>query len=222
MKRHAKYLILSAALLAATSVMAQEGNKPEPPYRFEFGVSISAYPTFALDYHTKGRFTLGSYHEPNMHSDDYLSFLYGDHRGPVRSTGNIQLEGSVYLKPWLVQSLNVGFTQVWSPRIDNVEGTKLGTDYGIGVSFLPELKLIANRRHAVRFFCSVAVGTGFYMGNGFEMMRIHDKYPSSIHQRLEFEWVPVGIMIGRKYNLYANIGIGTAYIGGRTGLTYRF
>lgn len=220
-KLHFKYLILAAALLTAPSVMAQE-EKPEPPYRFEFGVSISGYPTFALDYYKKGVFTIGAYHWIDGHQDDYFSYIYGDHRGPIHCTGNIQFEGSVYLEPWLVQSLNVGFIQFWNPRIDNASGAKEGEDYGIGISLMPELKLIANRRHAVRFFCSLAVGTSFYMGSGFENMRSHDKHPSAVHQRLELEWVPVGIIIGRKFNFYANFGIGTAYMGGRTGLTYRF
>jgi hypothetical protein len=111
---------------------------------------------------------------------------------------------------------------MWSTSIDNVSGSSIGSKYGMGISLLPELKFIANRRHDFRFFCSFALGTGFYMGSGFDLMRSRDSHPSSVHQRVEFEWVPLGIMVGRKCYFYANLGIGTAYIGARAGVAYRF
>ena len=217
-KRH--IVAFAAVLLAATAAVAQ--NKSELPYRYEFGVSFSAHPELACDYYKKGAFIIGDVSPREDRQDDYLAYLYGDHRSYLYSLGSINFEGSIYLKPWLIQSFNVGFVQMWSSRIDNMTSERSGSDYGMGITLLPELKLITNRRHAFRVFCSFALGTGFYMGSGFDNMRRYDRFPSAIHQRLEFEWVPVGIMIGRKCYFYANAGLGTAYIGGRAGVAYRF
>lgn len=218
-----RYCIACVAALAfALSAPAQ--GKPEPPYKYEIGVSLSGLPVFPLHYLEKGRFTFGAYHDDirGKHSDDYLEYIYGDHRGPIYGTGSVQFEGSVYLQPWLVSTLNVGIGQYWGSRIDNRTHQKTGNTYGLSLTFLPELRLILNRRHAVRFFSSIAGGTGFYMGDGFDKMRSYDAHPSGIHQRWELEWVPLGIMIGRKYNFFANFGIGSVYMGGRMGVSYRF
>ena len=210
-------LILAAVLLSAPAFAQKE---PESPFRYELGVSFSAQPQLAFDYYKKGAFTIGDAGGPS-NPEDLLEYLSGDHRGYLYSTGNIAFEGSVYLTPWLVQTLNISILQMWSTT-DDANGSGAGSNYGMGISLLPELRFIANRRHDFRFFCSLALGTGFYMGRGFELMRSHDNHPSSVHQRVEFELVPLGIMAGRKCNFYANLGIGTAYIGGRTGVTYRF
>lgn len=204
----------------AVALSASAQGKPELPYKYEFGVSLSGSPTLALDFYNKGRFTIGVY--PESHANDYLDYIYGTHRGPIHGIGTVSFEGSYYLTPWLVSTLNLGFGEYWNAVLDNRDERKVGEEFGTTLTLLPELKLILNRRHAVRFFSSVACGTSLYMGSGFAKMSKYDKHPSSIHQRLDLEWVPLGIMVGRKCYFYANIGIGSVYIGGRTGLAYRF
>lgn len=73
------------------------------------------------------------------------------------------------------------------------------------------------QKPAFRLYSSAGVGLGYY--SGFKTMSEGSR---SLIQEFEMELVPMGFSLGEKWFWFGELGLGTQYIGARSGVGFRF
>lgn len=143
------------------------------------------------------------------HSD--VSSLYRDYYGPLYTTGNVGAEFDWALKKWLTVSAGAYFTGFWASKYDGFTGNRMRDDSGVAVSLMGTVRFTYLNRKFVQMYSGLAAGA-FIIGSNAGDMK------GSLH----FQLIPLGISVGNRVFGFAEIGVGTLYMGGNIGLGYRF
>lgn len=155
------------------------------------------------------RYPISNYYFENV-SGVSLASYYGSKFGTVYTCGVINVGVDVRLLKWLAVSADVNCTPVWCDVKDR-EGEKIGREAGASLTLLPAAKFYYLRRPVISLYGSAGVGLGAVINSPERKMCF------------ECQFVPFGFELGRnKWFWYAEIGFGSAYCGGRTGIGYRF
>ena len=207
------FLLASIALvLTATAAKGQDSDEMVVSIRG----AISGSPITAKDYFARSY----SYNYYNS-----LSTYYGDYYGPSYTSGAITLGADIRLLKWFAIGLDINTTPIWHDRYHK-DDSKVARETGVALTILPMAKFYYFRRPIVMLYGRLGMGFGKY----FNFSSLQYNYRDSngarhfVDESFKFEaqFVPFGIEVGKKVFWYAELGVGTVYIGGQTGIGYRF
>ena len=146
-----------------------------------------------------------------------LLFMLGEYpdsgytAGPVKTVGVFAADFDVKMKKWLTLGAKVSYRNTWrelSATIDGIEYTDV--DRMQGFSVMPTVKFTTGYDSLFRYYATLGLGAGMDLSNGAS-----DGFCA-------FQFTPVGIAIGKKLSWYFEMGLGQAYTGMLTGLSWRF
>lgn len=201
MKRTILILIL---LTSAFAMSAQDHNEQELPHRYEVRLGWSGYPV-GDDNQFVGVNNHGFYSY-----DHSISDIFSEYDGTTYMTGNIVGEFNIHFKKWFTFSLGFAANGIWKDVYSSQTDQKLRRENGWTATVLPQARFNWVRQEIVKVYSSV--GAGIRAGSFDEREDI----------LLAGQIVPIGINVGKKVFGFAELGIGTVYIGGMFGVGYRF
>lgn len=204
---------MRAAGAGGAGVSCKNGKKTEIP-DYEVRVGWGGYPIAdAVFFYGGPLFAAGDF---APHYPSSLEDIYRDYRGPAYMTGIISAEFDFNFKRWFALTLGLGFNGIYQNTYDPVTDRKTGQNSGVSVTFLPEARFNWVNRRLVRMYS--AVGLGLSVGSLYE--RDYGRSDTMIYP--VFQITPVGISVGRGVYGFAELGVGTQYIGGAAGVGIRF
>lgn len=205
MKSFLKTLMLTALLIAGASISAgaqQAGND-----RFEVRLGISGYPLMPALENSLGRTpVLLGYYKYIYSEAPSIDELYQDRDGAHYTAGNIGAEFAWNAKRWLAVCASAYVTPFWADMYDGQTHARKGRKAGASFSGLVSVRFNYFNRPNVRLYS--AVGTGFYL----------DKEATNF----QFQVVPFGVSFGGRVFGFAELGIGSLFLGGNIGIGYKF
>lgn len=199
-------------LLISFSAPAEDFNRLQVSVRGAIsGTPLTAQNYFKADY--------------NYNYDNRLANYYGDYYGPSYTCGAITLGVDVRILKWMSVGLDINVTPIWHDKFHKND-IKAYRETGTALTFLPMAKFYYFRRPSVMLYGRAGIGFGKYINYS----RLKYDYRDDNGRRIfvdksfkpEIQLVPFGIELGKKVFWYAEIGFGTVYIGGQTGIGYRF
>ena len=199
-----KYLAAFAAavVLSIFSLDARSGKKEELPFKYEARLGWCGYPT-------GDDLNFASGHNP-FYSSHPIKDLFADYDGPTYMTGNIMAEMDFHFRKWFTLAVGVAANGIWKDKYDALTDKLKGRESGFTLTVLPQARFTWVSRDIVRLYSSVGLGL---TGGSFD-----DRSETVIAAQA----VPVGITVGKRLFGFAEVGIGTVYIGGMFGIGYRF
>lgn len=213
-----KRLILSA--LAVVSVLQagaqdwRELRKQEFldnfPYKYEVRLGWSGYPILeAANFPNGGGLFFVDY-DTSPYNNASLENMYGTYQGPEYMTGLISGELSIHFRRWFTLAVEAGFNGMWGRVYDKSDGSLARHTRGISFTVIPHARFYwANTKNA-RFYSGIGLGLG-----AGQYDRDFAVYPA-------FQFSPIGFTVGRKIFAFGETSLGTAYLGGKFGIGYRF
>lgn len=174
-------------------------------------LGLSGSPLVAGKYYTDGGTARSTY--------GTMSSIYEDYMGPITTTGTIIAGVDIKLNRVVAISVDLGVNTIFSENFSGVTNQKIGTSYGVAAYLFPKAKLYYFDRTLIRMYGTIGVGIGKYFG-----------YPSSTSSsqlfknpmKLEAQAVPFGIEVGKKVFGFAEIGVGTIFMGVHAGVGLKF
>lgn len=140
-----------------------------------------------------------------------VSNFYEDFYGPLYTTGNIGAEFDWVLKKWMTVSAGAYFTGFWADRYNGMTGSLMRKENGVAVSLVGTIRFTYLNRRYVQLYSGVSAGAFVIGANTGE-----------VGGMIHVQGIPIGVSVGRKVFGFAEVGIGTMYMGGNIGLGYRF
>ncbi len=200
--------IIAGALLLCTGWSAK--GEDFDGMQISVRAGLGGSPVAAQNYYKNGNYSFdgySTYYYPYYYP---LSVYYGDYYGPAYTSGAINIGVDFRVIEWLGVGVDVNTTPIWHDKY-NKDGAKIGHNTGVSLSILPMVTFYYFRRPVIMLYGRVGMGFGYYFN-----------YPGNNNFKFEIQAVPFGFELGRKVFWFAEFGIGTAYIGGQTGIGYRF
>lgn len=162
--------------------------------------------------------------------DAGLSEIYGEYNGITKSTGAFCFGADYQLARWFSFSLDLSAAFVWHDIYNGISRQKTGSRTGAVLCLLPQAKLVFLNRPSVRIYGKFGLGIVKYLGFDkrnweYDYDYDYDDPPLCyVDNSLVpgFQWVPVGVEVGKKFFGFAETGIGTLYKGISAGVGYKF
>ena len=180
------------------------------PFKYEVSLGWSGYPILD-DYMWGGGWGCQACQDmAALHQTNNLAHLYRTVNAGEYMTGLISGEFSVHFKRWFTLSVEAGVNGIWGSWINKLNGEVVKKRHGAVVSLIPDAQFNWLNRKNIRLYSSVGAGlsVGAYDGDV-------KAYPTG-------QLTPIGITAGRKIFFFAEQSIGSAYMGGKAGVGYRF
>ena len=180
-----------------------------------------AVPSYTMASFAEGQDYLRSW---PMETGTPISEIYADYNGPTYSTGAFCLGAEYMVARWFAVSADLSVTPVWHDLYSSITEQKTGTRSGVAFCLVPQAKFVFLNRPWVRLYGKFGIGVVKYFG--FDMRNKKsfnfDVVYSDNSFNAGFQWVPLGIEVGRKFFGYAEAGVGTLYRGISAGVGYKF
>ena len=146
---------------------------------------------------------------------DLLNLVYlmgedpygGTSYGPMKTVGVFSADFDFKIKNWLSVGAKVNYRNSWRD-MTTMKGTSI--DRLQALSFMPTARFTTGFDSKFRYYAMVGLGIGA------------DLSTDSHRCMAAFQFTPVGIAVGKKISWYLELGLGHAYNGYITGLTWRF
>lgn len=131
--------------------------------------------------------------------------------GPVKTAGIFSADFDFRMKRWLVLGAKVNYRNSWRDKSSMVDGLEINSiDRMQTLSVMPIVKFTTGFDSIFRYYATLGLGVGADLSTG----------ANNCFTALQF--TPVGIAIGKKISWYLELGIGYAFTGYMTGLSWRF
>ena len=180
------------------------------PYKYEVTLGWAGYPIADGLFWGNG-FGCEICREMNMMQDmGYLNYLYRTVNGGEYMTGLVSGEFNIHFKRWFTLSVEAGVNGLWGRHYNRIDGSIAEKMRGASVTVLPHAQFNWLNRKNVRLYSSLGLGL-----TGGRYHKESYAYPA-------FQLTPFGITAGNKVFFFAEQSIGTAYLGGKFGVGYRF
>ena len=127
--------------------------------------------------------------------------------GPMKTAGIFSADFDFKMKKWLSVGAKVNYRNSWRD-MTTIEGTSI--DRLQALSVMPTAKFTTGFDSRFRYYAMVGVGAGV------------DISTDSQRCFAAFQFTPVGIAVGKKISWYLEFGLGHAYNGFITGISWRF
>lgn len=203
-------------LIVSLSAFAQDmSNEREEkfrekfPYKYEVRLGWSGYPILeANNFPNRGR----SYYEDiDIGYNKYaLNDLYGTYQGAEYMTGLISGEFSIHFRRWFTLAVEAGFNGMWGYVYHKTDGSLARKTSGVSFTVLPHARFYWLNCKNIRFYSGVGLGVGL------------GQYDKDFAAYPAFQLSPVGFTAGREFFFFGETSLGTAYLGGKFGVGYRF
>lgn len=198
-------LVLFLLLQGVGNAGAQETRKNE----FEVRLGVSAYPVGPALTNSLGSGGFGYmdciYYNPTL--DNIYVNRYGDHY----TLGNIGAEFSWRAKKKLDLYAGLYFTPFWAKEYGPYADSPVRTKTTLTVSALGMLRYNYKDTENFRLYSSIGLGLLFDGSRDAS-------FGSSLHLQL----VPIGMSFGKKVFGFAELGLGSLYMGLNVGVGYKF
>ena len=210
-------VVLALELIGVYSVSAQtrqeirnERFKENFPFRYEVSLGWGGYPILDDYMWGSGWGCQACKEMAAMHNSGYLSHLYRTVNGGEYMTGLISAEFNIHYSRWFTLSLEAGVNGIWGKRYNKLDGSLADKMHGATITLLPQAQFNWLNKKNIRFYSGLGLGlsAGGYDG---EILA----YPAA-------QLTPIGFTLGHKVFAFAEQSIGTAYLGGKFGVGYRF
>jgi hypothetical protein len=132
--------------------------------------------------------------------------------GPRKTIGIFAADFNYSIMKWLSVGARLNYRNAWCE-------TKSFTDEGVpvtgidrlhAVSLIPMVTGTTDQDSVFRYYVSLGIGAGINMST------------AENNRYLAFQLIPVGIAVGKKVSWYFECGLGNAYAGFMTGVSWRF
>lgn len=127
--------------------------------------------------------------------------------GPMRTIGIFSADFDINMKKWLSVGAKVNYRNAWRD-MTGINGS--GKDRLETLSIMPAIKFTTGFASRFRYYATLGAGAGIDLSG--DAGRCY----------AAFQFSPVGIAVGKKISWYLEMGVGHAYTGFITGLTWRF
>lgn len=127
--------------------------------------------------------------------------------GPMRTAGIFSADFDFKMKKWLSVGAKINYRNSWRD-MTTTEGT--GIDRLQALSVMSTARFTTDFDTRFRYYAMVGLGIGA------------DLSTDSHRCLAAFQFTPVGIAVGKKISWYLELGIGHAFNGFITGITWRF
>ena len=208
------FIIASCSVMSARKVGPKEVEFREYfPYKYEVRAGWGGYPSYDANCFSEGMFwrMAKAYREPAGHGDaPELNHMYGTTSGAEYMTGFMSAEFSFNFRHWFSLAIEAGFNGMWGNTYDKYDGQRIGTARGVSFAIMPHARIYWVNRKYVRFYTGFGLGVALGKYDGY-----FEVYPSA-------QFSPVGLTAGKKVFFFAEGSVGTAYMGGKFGVGYRF
>lgn len=199
-----KILAMIALLSCALHADGKERVKDNVKYPYEVRLGWCGYPT-ADDNDFVGVNNHGFYSY-----DSSISDIFSDYDGPTYMTGNITGEMNFHFKKWFTLSVGVAANRIWKHTYYSQTDEPKGRVRGFTATLMPQARFNWVRKDIMKLYSSV--------GLGVRAGKFDDRDDALVAAQL----VPIGINVGGRVFGFAELGIGTLYMGGMFGIGYRF
>lgn len=196
-------VFIAVCLLAANSLssFAQEVEDQ----KFEVRLGLSGYPELPAVMNKLGM-KFGS--NVSMSEPETLDELYREPLGPHYSMGSIGAEFSWHAKKWFDLCAGLYVTPFWAEKIDPFAKKGIGTKTSATFSMLVMARFNYFSRPRVKLYSSIGAGV------------LSDASTSRLAMNVQL--VPFGVSFGGRFFGFAELGLGTLYLGGNIGVGYKF
>ena len=210
-------VVLALELIGVYSVSAQtrqeirdEQFKENFPYKYEVSIGWAGYPILD-DYMWGNGWGCSACAEmADIYNMGQLGNIYKTVNGGEYMTGLISGEFNIHYKRWFTLSLEAGVNGIWGSRHNKLDGSQVDKMHGAAVTLLPQAQFNWLNTKNVRLYSSA--GLGFAIGG----------YDNEFQAYVAAQFTPIGITAGQKVFFFAEQSLGTAYLGGKFGVGYRF
>lgn len=217
-----RLLLASVLVISVTGLQAKEPSDCKEYVR----LSISGAPLCAYDYFSEGTiFTSYDYYVGWYGSD--LAGIYRDYKGPVNCTGLISAEYSARLWNHASLGVSLGISSLWYSEYNGITEELKGEKKGTAVYVVPVFRHYLLDKNRFKLYWSLSVGIGKYFGfdqlKGWRIDYYGRKYYEDNTFRMEGQLVPIGLEYNwDKIAVFMEYGVGTQFIGGGVGVSYKF
>lgn len=199
MKLKFKILIV-ACLLAAGTCFAQ--TQEFGSEKFEVRIGVSGHPLLPAAKNKLG-LKYGDYYDLLLFN---LDALYADRTVAHYTAGNIGAEFTWNAKKWFGLAGGLYLTPFWADVVNAYTGQRSGIQTSLSVSALVTARFNYFNKPMVRIYSSI--GLGLLVDN------------SGLAPHLQV--VPIGVTFGKRVYGFAEVGLGSLYMGGNIGVGYKF
>lgn len=165
------------------------------------------------------------YSAKNSYNDSPLSTYYGDYYGPAYTSGVVNVGVDLRILKWLGLGIDINVTPIWHDKYHNND-SRIGRETGVALTILPMAKFYYFRRPIIMLYGRAGMGFGKYFNYPSLTYSYRDnsgaRHFVDESYKFEVQFVPFGFELGKKVFWFAELGVGTVYIGGQTGIGYRF
>ena len=131
--------------------------------------------------------------------------------GPMKTVGIFTADFDYKVKNWVSVGTKLSYRNSWRDMRTVIDGDEVnGTDRIQAVSVMPTLKLTTGYDSIFRCYATLGLGLALDFSDGFNGGFVAPQF------------TPIGISIGKKISWYCECGIGYAFTGFMTGLSWRF
>ena len=131
--------------------------------------------------------------------------------GPMKTAGIFSADFDYKVKKWLTVGAKVNYRNSWRDMKTISDGLEVfSIDRLQAVSVMPTVKFTTGYDSVFRYYATLGVGAGMDLSSG-----VNDAF-------VALQFTPVGISVGKKVSWYFELGIGHAFMGFMTGLSWRF
>ena len=131
--------------------------------------------------------------------------------GPMKTAGIFSADFDYKVKKWLTVGAKLNYRNSWRDMKTISDGVEFNSiDRLQAFSVMPTVKLTTGYDSKFRYYATLGFGAGVDLSSG-----INEKF-------FAWQFTPVGIAVGKKISWYCELGIGHAFAGFMTGLSWRF
>ena len=187
-----------------------ERFKQNFPFRYEVSLGWGGYPILDDYMWGNGWGCTACREMANLHNSNNLAHLYRTVNGGEYMTGLISGEFNIHFKRRFSLSVEAGVNGIWGRRYDRIEGKVADKMHGAILTCIPQAQFNWLNRKNIRLYSSI--GAGITVG----------AYDKEVQAYMAAQLTPIGVTAGHKIFFFAEQSIGTAYMGGKAGVGYRF
>ncbi len=198
--------ILLTAVLALVAMTAMSQERKD--YRYEVNIGWGYYPTYAIT-------ELKSSHD---YIGGGLDNIYGNYSGKTVTSGLMSADFNIQYRKWFALGMQLNAITIRNTEMSAITDKPVRNFTDFAISVLPYARLTYLNRENLKIYSSVGAGISF----NHDAAPLNSYIGSYNYVLMRFQFVPIGIMVGKRVYGMAEAGLGTEFMGYRAGIGYRF
>ncbi len=195
-------LLVTMASLLTLPAFAQEESS------LEVSISSSLYPQlYAV-----------TYGEDNTYEGSVLDIAYNQgHYGKCYVTPLVKAEYVRYFSKMWALSVGAGASFAWQD-LTKSDGSHGHAFDGVYLTTVPAIRFVPLNHEKIKLYCAFGFGILQRINYGVYYYSSQDGYkPNGYDIKPAVQWCPIGIQLGGKWHINAELGLGMEYMGVKFG-----